>query len=154
MARIFQGPRYGKWWSGASFFSPLTLPSMLLTLTACPGQGGFETRPYGSVIPANHHDLSVTTEHESAAIESGATDASRPAGFIRACRLLLDGLRIPLQHETVVPRAPRRTRPGTDEPSAQPWHQISDGCCNEWALSGKRGSARRGTDWTPDRSPG
>jgi hypothetical protein len=26
------------------------------------------------VIPANHHDLSVTTEHESAAIESGATD--------------------------------------------------------------------------------
>jgi hypothetical protein len=29
-----------------------------------------------SVIPASHHDLSVTTEHESAAIESSAKDVS------------------------------------------------------------------------------
>jgi hypothetical protein len=64
-----------------------------------------------SVIPANSDDLPVTTEHESAAIESGATDASRPAGFIRARRSLLDGLRIPLQQETVVPRTSRRTGP-------------------------------------------
>jgi hypothetical protein len=84
-----------------------------------------------SVIPANHHDPSVTTEHESAAIESGATDASRPAGFIRACRLLLYGLRIPLQQGTVVPRTPRRSRHSTDEPSAHPWHQISSCCCTK-----------------------
>jgi len=41
-----------------------------------------------SVIPANPHDLSVTTEHESAATESGATDVFRPAGLIRAFRSL------------------------------------------------------------------
>ena len=83
------------------------------------------------VIPANQHDLSVTTEHESAAIESGATDASRPAGFIRACRLLLDGPRIAIQEGNVVPRTFLRTRPSTDEPSAHPWHQISNSCCTK-----------------------
>ena len=51
------------------------------------------------VIPANHHDLLVTTEHESAAIESGATDVFRPAGLIRACRLLPYGrARMSLRH--------------------------------------------------------
>ena len=83
------------------------------------------------VIPANNHDLSATTEHESAAIESGATDASRPAGFIRACRLFLDGLWIRLQQGNVVPRTSRRTRPSTDEPLAHPWHQISNSCCTK-----------------------
>jgi hypothetical protein len=34
--------------------------------------------PDGLVIPANCHDLLVTTEHESAAMESGATDVFRP----------------------------------------------------------------------------
>jgi hypothetical protein len=84
-----------------------------------------------SVIPGKNHDLSVTTEHESAAIESGATDASRPAGFIRACRLLLHYLRIPLRHGKVVPRRSQRTRSSTDEPSAHPWHQISNICCTK-----------------------
>ena len=50
-----------------------------------------------SVIPANHHDLSVTTEDESAAMESGATDVFRPAGLIRACLVLLYGRRMPVQ---------------------------------------------------------
>jgi hypothetical protein len=77
------------------------------------------------VIPANRHDLSVTTEHESAATESGATDVFRPAGLIRAGRLLLDGPRIPLRQEKVVPRTSGVSRPRTDEPSAHPWHQIS-----------------------------
>jgi hypothetical protein len=61
-------------------------------------------RPYSSgpverslSIPANSHYLSVTAQHESATIDSGATDASRPAGFIRACWLLRDGLRIAVQ---------------------------------------------------------
>jgi hypothetical protein len=90
--------------------------------------------------PGENHDLSVTTEHESAAIESGATDASRPAGFIRACRLLLDGLGIPLQQETVVPRTPLLLRPGTDEPSAHPWHQISSSRCTKgWNFQVKAG---------------
>ncbi len=57
------------------------------------GAGSLTVTGVSSVILANNHDLSVTTEQESAAIESGATDASRPAGFIRACRLLLDGPR-------------------------------------------------------------
>jgi len=48
-------------------------------------------------IPANHHDLSVTTEDESAAMESGATDAFRPAGLIRACLVLLYGRQTQVQ---------------------------------------------------------
>jgi hypothetical protein len=106
-----------------------------------------------SVIPVNHHDLSVTTEHECAAIESGATDASRPAGFIRACWLLLDGLRIALQEGNVAPRTPLRTRPSTDEPSTHPWHQISNRCCKGQALSGKRRNSAavypQGPLWIP-----
>jgi hypothetical protein len=84
-----------------------------------------------SVIPANNHDLSDTTEHESAATKSGATDASRPAGFIRACRLLLDGLPISLRQGKAVPRPSRQSRPSTDEPSAHPWRQISNSCCTK-----------------------
>jgi len=59
-----------------------------------------------SVILAKNRDLSVTTEHERAAICAGATDASCPAGLIRACRLY-------------------QTHPSTDEPSVHPWHQTS-----------------------------
>jgi len=52
-----------------------------------------------AVIPADHHDLSVTTEDESAATESGATDVFRPAGLIRACRSLPYGqARMSLRH--------------------------------------------------------
>jgi hypothetical protein len=90
---------------------------------------GFQTRLYLPVIPANLHGASATTEHEIAAIESGATDASRPAGFIRACRLLPDGLWTPLQQGNSVPRTSRRSHPSTDEPSAHPWHQISNSSC-------------------------
>jgi hypothetical protein len=60
------------------------------------------------VIPMNNHDLLVTTEDESASMESGATDASR------------------LRDSSVLDHY-RQTRPGTDEPSAHPWHQISIG---------------------------
>jgi hypothetical protein len=85
-------------------------------------------RGIGLVIPANHHDLSVTTEDESAPIESGATDVFRPAGLIRACRLLLDGLPIPLRQGKVVCRPSRRSRPRTDEPDgtsvAPNFHQL------------------------------
>ena len=96
-----------------------------------------------SVIPANNQDPSVTTVYESAAIESGATDTSRPEGFIRACRLLPDGLLIPLQQGNTMPRTSRRTRPCTDEPSAHPWHQISNSSCTKrQALSGKRRNDR------------
>jgi hypothetical protein len=52
---------------------------------------------FPSAIHANHHDPSVTTEHESVAIESGATDAFRPAGLIRACMVLLYDRRLPVQ---------------------------------------------------------
>ena len=45
------------------------------------GRGTAVSRECG--IAANHHDRSVTTEHESAAAESGATDVFRPAGLIR-----------------------------------------------------------------------
>jgi hypothetical protein len=45
------------------------------------GRGTTVSRECG--IAANHHDRSVTTEHESAAAESGATDVFRPAGLIR-----------------------------------------------------------------------
>jgi hypothetical protein len=83
------------------------------------------------VIPANRHDLSVTPEHESAATKSGATGVFRPAGLIRAGRLLLDGLRIPFLQEKVVPRTSGVSRPSTDEPSAHPWHQISKSCCTK-----------------------
>ncbi len=88
-------------------------------------------RQFASAIIVNNHDLAVTTDIESAAIEFGASDASRPARFIRTRRLLLYGLRIPLQQGNVVPLTSRRTRPGTDEPSAHPWHQNSDSCCTK-----------------------
>jgi hypothetical protein len=50
-----------------------------------------------AVIPANYHDLPVTTEDESAATESGDTDAFRPAGLIRAGLVLLYARRMPVQ---------------------------------------------------------
>ena len=116
--------------------SPGHLPASLRVITwsethgrGKQSPGGWASRP--SSFPRTDHDLSVTTERESAAIESGATDASRPAGFIRASRLLLDGLRIPLQQRNLVPRTSRRTRPSTDEPSAHPWHQISNSSCTK-----------------------
>jgi Cft2 family RNA processing exonuclease len=114
-----------------------------------------EVRRRWGVIPANNHDLSVTTEHESAAIEYGATDASRPAGFIRACPLLLDGLWILLQQGNIVPRTSRQTRPSTDEPSAHPWHQISNSRCTKGrhfqVKAGIQGVESGGTRdfWTP-----
>jgi len=54
--------------------------------------------------------LSVTTENESAATESGATDVSR-------------------SRDSSVLTHCRQSRTGTDEPSAHPWHQIAIGAC-------------------------
>jgi len=54
--------------------------------------------------------LSVATENESAATESGATDASR-------------------SRDSSVLAHCRQPRSGTDEPSAHPWHQIAIGSC-------------------------
>ena len=63
----------------------------------------------------NYHDLSVATEHESAAIVSGATDVFRLAALIRACRLLPDGRWICAARKPDVAEVPS-ARPGTDEP--------------------------------------
>ena len=133
------------------FFTDTPVAKNKIQLAIRDGESGRPTATaVFSVIPANNHDLSVTTEHESAAIESGATDASRPAGFIRACRLLLDGLRIPLQQGNVVPRTSRRTRPSTDEPSAHPWHQISNSCCTK----GRHFQVNAGIQSYPGSGPG
>ncbi len=66
--------------------------------------------------PADCHNVWVTTEHESGAMVSGATDAFRLAGLIRACRLLPDGRWIPLRKGHLMWGTCRWTRPRTDEP--------------------------------------
>jgi hypothetical protein len=62
-------------------------------------------------------------------MESGATDVFRPAGLIRACLVLLYGRRMPVQQGNLMPWTYCRTRSGTHEPSAHPWHQISIDSC-------------------------
>jgi hypothetical protein len=75
-----------------------------------------------AVTPANIHDLSATTEHERAAMDSGATDASR-------------------SRDSSVLVYYRQTRPRTDEPSVHPWHQTSiDSLFSRHTLSGKSGN--------------
>ncbi len=93
------------------------------------------------VIPTNYDDLSVTTERESAAIVSGATDVFRLAALIRACRLLPDGRWTSAERKLSVEHVPP-ARPGTDEPHgargtsvAPNFHQL----LHNWnALAGKR----------------
>ena len=59
------------------------------------------------------------------AMSSGATDASGPAGLIRASQLVPAGRGASLQQGNVTPRTYRGAGARTDEPSAHPWHQVS-----------------------------
>jgi hypothetical protein len=70
------------------------------------------------IHPTNHYEVSITTEHESAATDSGATDVFRLAGLIRACRLLPHCRWTPLRQGYRMWGTCRRMRPRTDEPSA------------------------------------
>ena len=79
-----------------------------------------------SGYPTNDHDLAVTTEHESAGMESGATDASLP-------------------RDSSVLTYYGQTRRRTDEPSAHPWHQISIDFC----ITGMHFQAKAGTKKIP-----
>ena len=65
-----------------------------------------------AVIPANYHDVAVTTEDERTATESGATDVFRPRGTHPCLTLIADKYH---RHCKLERRACHLTWPGTDE---------------------------------------
>jgi hypothetical protein len=54
-----------------------------------------------------------------------------PCGVHPCLSMITLGSADTVQRGNVVPRPSRWTRPGTDEPSAHPWHHVSDSCCTK-----------------------
>ena len=79
-----------------------------------------------SVVPANIHDLAVTTEHESAGMESGATDA-------------------PKAHPCLHGFSDDRQARMSPASGTHPWHQISISS----SIMGRHFQVRVGTHGIP-----
>jgi len=104
--------------------------------------GVFSVIPARTVIhSANYHDVTVTTEDERAATESGATDVFRPRGTHPCLTLIAYKYH---RHCKLARRACRLTLPGTDElrTSVAPSKRRSP--LRVWHFQGKT------RDWTPD----